>query len=374
MTKPQAAGDSLLNLTIEKLVPRGDGLARSEGKVIFLPMAAPGDRVEARITEEKKSYSRAEILRVLEASSQRQEPFCPHYGVCGGCNLQHIRYDQQLLLKEEMLRDGFQRIASVDLPELKIHSAKDQHYRNRVQFHRAEDHRWGFKQRGSNQVIPLDQCPLLVHGLNRFLSNPPAISSDIERLRLFGNEKNFWFDPDETIQMDIAGKSIQFNNRCFFQSNLQLLESFISSICSQEKGHLFLDLYGGVGLFSLFLKEHFHKGILVESNRQAAPWVKKNAGVTVEFIGKPLERWNRKKTDKPDFAVIDPPRSGMAPKALDNLFDWGIPHVCYVSCDPMTLARDTAKILKKGYRITESSLFDFYPHSSHMEMVIHFSL
>lgn len=355
-------------LTVEKLISRGEGLARLDGKVVFLPYTAPGDRVKVEITEEKKGYSRGKVLKLLEPSPDRQDPFCPYYETCGGCNWQHLRYESQKRIKKELLLEIFQRAGFEDIPAIEVFTGPDKAYRCRVQFQKADSGKWGFYRRRSKEVIALEGCPLLTGGLNSFLQSPPEDCDNSDRLNVYGDEKQYWYREDQEIQREVFSKNLQFKVNHFFQSNIYLLEEFVKKTTEKTKGSLFLDLYGGVGLFSSVLEDHFQQGFLVESNLKVESSVKKNLSDRVRFIGKPLERW-KEKLSGVDFAVVDPPRAGMDPNAINWLCAAGPREIRYVSCDPVTQARDINLFKEKGYSLKELSLFDFYPHTFHMETV-----
>ncbi|MDA3851208.1 MAG: class I SAM-dependent RNA methyltransferase [Spirochaetaceae bacterium] len=363
-----------MKLRVEKLIAGGDGLARHQGKVVFLPGTAPGDLVEAEILEEKKGFSRAKVVEILENSQHRRQPFCHFYGRCGGCNLQHIDYSYQLQSKRDIFQETLKRLGGIEWDSIEVFSGPDRAYRNRVQFQPADQGHWGFRQRASHNVIALEECPLLVQGLNDFLSNPPEIPADEQRLQVYGTDSRYWLNPQEPIELSLLGKSIQFNSSLFFQSNLSMLEDFITHIIHGQKGEVFLDLYGGVGLFSLFLQDHFDRGIWVESFGPSKIQARENLSDRVELITKPLEKWKPTKGLAPDLAIIDPPRVGLAPQARKSLIALKPQRIVYVSCDPVTQARDLKEILGVGYNIDRVALFDFYPHTAHMETVVHLSL
>lgn len=363
----------MIELSVDKLVTGGEGMGRLNGKVVFLPNTAPGDLVRARITQDKKGYSRAEVTEILEASSYRNPPFCRHYGSCGGCNLQHIKYSAQVEFKKQIFLDTFRRMAQQNLEALDVFTGSDRAYRNRVQFHRNGKGGWGFRQRGSHQVEVLEECPLLKAPCNRFLQQVPQGLKSHDRIQVFSSDSHCYFGDEEHISLTVAGKDIIFHSAHFFQSNVDMLNAFIPYITEGQEGHFFLDLFGGVGLFSLFLQDSFNKGILVESNPKVKDFVKANLGSAVKAVFRPLEDWKGPES-RPDLIVVDPPRSGIHPRALNRLIKWKSPRLVYVSCDPVTQARDSRVLLEAGYKVYKAGFFDFYPHTSHMESVIHFEI
>lgn len=361
----------MIQLSVEKLVAGGEGMGRLDGKVVFLSYTAPGDLVRARITREKKGFSRAEVTEILEPSPLRVEPFCPHYESCGGCNLQHLQYKAQLEGKKQIFQETFKRMARQELPEINLFHGPDKAYRNRVQFHRSPEGGWGFRRRGSHQVEVLEECPLLKDACNRFLQDSPNTADETDRIQVFADDLHYYSGGEKEIKLKLLDKEIHFHSSLFFQSNVDLLESFIPYITEQQTGRLFLDLFGGVGLFSLFLQDHFQEGIHLESNRAVKEFARQNLQPNVSSVLSPLEDW-KGPTETPDLMVVDPPRSGIHPRALSRMIRWKAPRIVYVSCDPVTQARDSKVLLEAGYKIRKAALFDFYPHTSHMESVIHF--
>lgn len=362
----------MTEVVIEKIVAGGEGLARVDGKVLFVPMSAPGDRLSVEILQNKKGFARGRIDSILEASPLRQQPFCPYYKRCGGCDLQHLSYQAQLEQKTQILREVFRRQAGTELPGIEVLNGPDRGYRQRVQFHQDKDKNLGFKERKGRNIVPLNFCPLLMPALNRFLQDKPQVQG--ERFPLFGDDEKYFYTKEDEICLEVCGKEITFNVDCFFQSNGPLLNQFVSLIVDNHEGNSFVDLYGGVGLFSLFLQDNFDQGSWVESNASALTWAKKNLSEKLDLQNHGVEHWKIPKNQSIDFAVVDPPRVGMSAKALKKLINAKPQKICYVSCDPVTQARDVKYLLDQGYHIQRASLVDLYPQTSHMETVLHLKL
>lgn len=404
---------NLSSVIAEKMVFGGKCLAKIDNKNVFIPFAVPGEKLEIEITKSFRDYDEAKIVNVLESSPQRIQPACPLYGRCGGCNMMHIDFAYQTELKKGVLAELMER-AGVAVPQIQVVSGSPLGYRSRFQLHDG-----GMEGRGSNDVVPIDSCLVAVPEINEWLKSCPMQERPQGRGLLFGHknaqpplslalEREARPEPKAykkmsakekkkhgkkrpmgrfegisqneqcPVQIELCGKTILFDAQGFFQSNIEVLEKAIPLITQGLSGKNALDLYSGAGTFSVFLADAFENVVMVEHNRGAlvfaeqnmagkkhesygisgADFVKKNAQSLVERIG------------NFDAAVVDPPRSGMEKEALDWLCNSGIPVVKYLSCNPSTQARDIKRLCDAGYKVTDISLLDFYPQTSHIETLL----
>ncbi|MEW6212278.1 MAG: TRAM domain-containing protein, partial [Acidobacteriota bacterium] len=170
---PLHAGD-IIEVETERLAFGGDAVARARGLAIFIPFAAPGERVRVRVTQIKKNFARARIEEILRPSVERRAPLCPHFGECGGCQLQHISYRSQIEAKRDFIRDSLARIGRIEWPrEIEIHRSTEYGYRSRAQVkvEKQGDHlRIGFNRRSSHSVCDIESCPVLKGDLNSLLA------------------------------------------------------------------------------------------------------------------------------------------------------------------------------------------------------------
>jgi len=341
-------------LRIEKCVQGGAGLARlPDGSVCFVDGALPGELVEIGIAEKKRDYSNARILKILEAHKKRRKPPCPYYGQCGGCNAQHAEFELQIEVLRQIVLDLFLRTAKFSLPQnFDIHYASEWGYRCRAQIF-AVGNKWGFKERGSNAVIPIEKCMILSEKLNGKIGH------------VFDNQSE-----------KHLGKYIHADESVFFQSNLELLPKLIDEVrraaCS---GTTLLDIFCGVGLFSAFLQNSFERVIAIEQNPLCQKFAEKNLGKNCEFHAESAEQWSSKNTEllKNACVLIDPPRTGISNELCDILCKNNAAKLIYVSCNPATLARDTRKLLNSGYELANIQGFAFYPQTFHLEMMAEFT-
>ncbi|MCL2283853.1 MAG: TRAM domain-containing protein [Fibromonadales bacterium] len=330
-------------LKIEKCVQGGAGLARlPNGSVCFVEGALPGELAEIKITEQKKDFAKASVVKILEPHSKRRNPPCPYYGKCGGCNAQYAQFDLQIELLRQIVLDLFSRIAKINLPpNFEIHYGSEWGYRFRAQVFAPG----GFQMRGSNIVIPIEKCMVLSDKLNE---------------KLKATEKTYLFDNQSE---KFLGKYIHANESVFFQSNLELLPKLIEEACKAAgEGKLLFDVFCGVGLFSAFLQDKFERVIAIEQNPLCKKFAEKNLGKNCEFYATNAEEWN----DFGGCVLIDPPRAGLTNKLFNKL---KCDKIIYVSCSPATLARDTRKLLDAGYELASVQGFAFYPQTFHLEMM-----
>ncbi len=368
--------------TVDKMVFGGSCLTKIDGKTVFVEGSLPGETVEINIVENKKDYSKAHVVQVLEASKNRMKPFCPVYEKCGGCDLQHAKYEYELELKKDIVLDCLKRNGIHEHIPIEIVTANDTEYRSRYQFSRG-----GLKGKKSNQVVPLQDCPCAVKEMRAFLqSDESSMLQSHERLQVFASERAyakvgdskvvFGFEGQSELTLQLLGKEIHFDARGFFQSNIAMLEKTIPLVVDNLKGTHLLDMYAGVGTLSLFAKEYFETLTLVEHNKKSLNFAKENFSSTesIETCAMTGEDWVKKAKKKSyDALIIDPPRSGIEKKLRAWICSEKIKTIRYLSCDVSTLARDTKAFLDAGYKVEKFYFLDFYPHTSHLECLVYFS-
>jgi 23S rRNA (uracil1939-C5)-methyltransferase len=374
-----------LSLSIDKLIPGGDGLARHEGRVVFVPGVLPGEDVTVEIVEAKKDFARARLVSVEKASPDRVTPPCRLAGVCGGCDWLHIDPTAQARLKLELVRDSLRRMAGFDLPDLQIETGAPLGYRNRVQVHVNRADQTGFLGRGGHSFVRVPECPVAhpalapvfaekvrPHAPERFLAYGHTDAEGTSHLAR-ADEGN-----DTEVTVRVLDRDIVFPVRGFFQSNLEMTQKLIPFVMEGLKGGaqtVAFDLYSGVGLFGAFLKDHFERVVCIEFNRHALAYARRNVGESGLFFSEALEKvvttpgGNPLDKVAPSAAVIDPPREGLDKAVRAWLIAKPVPQLVYVSCNPVTLARDLKELLAGPYELEDMRVFDFYPQTSHIEAV-----
>ena len=406
-----------VQLRIIKMVQGGGGMARlPDGRVCFVQGALPGELCEVELTFQKKDFTRGRVVKVVEPSLDRVIPKCPLYGKCGGCSLQHLDSAKQAKYMEQVERENFRRLAHAELPEdFVIHTGNPWGYRNRArvvpQFVRGGGcSGFAFREQESNTLIPFDNCPVLTPALNEFLQGPArkVFSSGISprpgrfarpdevSLNVFDNGKGevsfFYrgmsreeFQKHAVSVVEIEGRKIEADASVFFQSNLGLLPELVTSVRRAvdeglSKGNAcndwLIDLFSGVGFFAALLQDKFKRITTVERNEGCLKHAEKNLSITgldassVENVSAPAEEWLANHVvNIPATLIVDPPRTGLPGEALEAIVRSSVKRLIYVSCDPVTLARDYAKLATAGFKLDHAEGFAFYPQTPHLEML-----
>ena len=380
----------LHEVRIESIAAGGAGLARIEGKPVFIKGGIPGERLVCRITKDHRSWADAQLLEILDASTDRVRPECGIYGICGGCNLQHLSYKAQLAAKTAILKDAFVRIGGFTPPEPVIIHSEPWEYRNRMQFHAMRDRSqknpgvlWGLKSEKSADLVPVPDCPVADPGIRRLLRE----EEKKKHLTPLGKDRFTVYARGGLFLSEgvcgrgktrILDRELALDASLFFQSNGAMLEKMIADLLAAagEADHSMpmADLFCGVGTFAAFLGKLFPKAVLVEENKTAVALARENLPVGGEFFAQRGEDWIRQNNPNGfGFIIVDPPRQGLNQSLALRLATEGPPLLAYVSCDPATLARD-AKILTAGnYTLRELRFYDFYPQTAHIESLAMFA-
>jgi 23S rRNA (uracil1939-C5)-methyltransferase len=399
----------MIELDLTAMTHGGRALGRDDGRPIFVPFGIPGERIRARITQDKRSYAFAEVETVLKASPERVTPRCKYFGACGGCHWQHIDYAAQLRFKRDVVVEQFARIGGMRdaLVHPTIASPDPWAYRSHVTFHVMGAGRLGFVSVDDRSVLPIDECHIMQPELlelfeslktERFQPGQRVrlqVGTEGERLvaRIGGRDDT----PDdesgaeraddalndaaegdgaEVVHYHVKGRVFRVTGGSFFQVNLPQAERLVDLALERlalTGSARVLDLYSGVGLFTAFLAERARSVTAVEVYAPAVRDAEINlAGLdnVVLRVGT-IEREIGAK-ERFDAAVIDPPRAGMKPKALDALIACAPSRLAYVSCDPTTLARDARRLVASGYRLVDVQPVDMFPQTYHIEAVAAF--
>jgi len=382
-----AVGD-LVEVRVEKIVPGGHGLAFVEGLTIFVDLAVVGDRLRVELREIKGKIAFADIHSVIEPAAARIAPPCPYVGICGGCNFQQMTYEAQLEAKVGIIRDCLHRIGKLDYEgEIPIiASPLEFGYRLRAQWHidgRAQ--KIGYYRQKSRELVAIDHCPILL----------PELDAVLQRVRGEINWSEFWPDKGaidaavgdggavsvdseelglrtDDITLTAAGEKYSFAANVFFQGNKFLIGKLIETAIGDALGEKALDLYSGIGLFTLPLARKFKKVTAVEEYAPAVEFARKNAADrdNIEIVERTVGRFLAEYRGDVDFALLDPPRSGTEKKTVLDLIRLRPKQVSYVSCDPSVLARDLRRFLDADYDIESITAIDLFPQTHHVEAVV----
>jgi 23S rRNA (uracil1939-C5)-methyltransferase len=375
-----------LEVEVERIIPGGLGLAHADGKTVFVSLAAPGDRVRVRVEREQGNVLFASIQEILTPSLVRIEPPCPYFGRCGGCDFQQLTYEAQLAAKSEMIRDCLRRIARLEnVPDIVVTpSPNEWRYRMRAMWQIDQDEQSiGYYERGSRRVCDVVDCAVLRPELQAKLEEVRATEwsqfpPDLKHLDVVAGEEGVSFAPafanfeTRELSLSLRGEVYRYNAEGFFQINPSLLGPLIEFALGDAAGESALDLYSGVGLFTLPLSRQFQRVTAVEANPVAVRFARRNLQDTgARVIAAGVTDWFRNATLRHvDFVLLDPPRAGAESAVIKGILDLHPPQVSYVSCDPATLARDLKKLMAGGYTIHSIRGFDLFPQTHHVETVV----
>lgn len=383
-----------LNVKIEKIVPNGYGLSFAEGLTVFTGLAAAGDELVVEIRQLKHNTAFAEIVEVVTPSLDRVEAPCVYFGACGGCDFQQLNYQAQLDAKLAIIRDSLTRIGKLErYPDIEMVPSPQQFdYRLRAQWHvNRPDKKIGYYRRNSHDLVDIERCLVLAPELEDLLENTrrtldwDAIWSDKTQIdAALGDDGSVsLFSPEfsqnaPSVSYSAYGERFFYSAQSFFQGNRFLVNELIKRAVGGAEGKNALDLYSGVGLFTLPLARHFKKVIGVEDNDQAVDFAEKNAEAAglenVDFVRRSVRHYlNEKLPENTDFLLLDPPRAGAENDTIQNILKIGAKQISYVSCEPSILARDLRKFLEGGYLIDSITALDLFPQTHHVETVVRLS-
>jgi 23S rRNA (uracil1939-C5)-methyltransferase len=368
---------SVFDVTVERLVAGGDGLARREGKALFVAGVLPGERVLVRLVESRKDFDRAALVEVLDPSADRVVPSCALAGRCGGCDWLHVSHAAQVGLKRAIVRESLRRTGRIERDEPALEPGPPLAYRNRVQLHRHPSGSLGYREAAGARVVAASACPVAVGPINALLADPPSPeSAALDRFTVFGDAD--WVacegrDDDRELIVEAVGREIRFSVGCFFQSNLAVLQDLARhAAAAAGSGGAAADLYAGAGLFSALIAGRFGRIIAVESSARSLSFAARNvAGGRLETFPMTVEQWIAVGAAGGPFdaVIADPPRAGLASVVRAWLASARPRTLVYVSCNPVAMARDLGELTRAGFEIDDLRLFDFYPQTSHVEAV-----
>jgi 23S rRNA (uracil1939-C5)-methyltransferase len=357
----------IVDLRIEDIAFGGKGVAREQGKAVFVPYTIEGEIVSAEIVREKKQFAEAELVEVKESSPHRVEPQCPYFGRCGGCAYQHIRYEHQLAIKWRQVRDALQRIGKLkDVPMRPIvPSPKQYAYRNRITVH-AQDGVIGFFRRDSHRLIDIEQCPISREEVNRALAElrtQPYVRDGHYALRAGSEPRVFAQTNDEVANA---------------------LRDLVFDLIPPNQGVL-IDAYCGAGFFAKALLGKFERVIGIDWDKFAIDAARENASEKETYIAGDAEgveaavsaafasgdvQPRALGTSAATTMIVDPPAAGLSGAVREAITAIVPTTLIYVSCNPPTLARDLGELHEK-FAIESVTPLDMFPQTAEIEAVVH---
>ncbi len=434
---PDQGADASIRIT--GFASGGEGVGRlSDGRVVFVEGAIPGERVELLEVRRSKKVLRARAGRVLETGRDRVEPRCPHFGTCGGCRWQHVSYPAQLAAKRQIVIDALRRIGGIEIDaDLEIVPSPDAYgYRARARWVESGDG-FGYRIRGSRSVIPVECCPVLVPAAEEALAlhvsrrkadaanrasfeDPDDVESELpepstsprsssSRSRRSGRPRaKEWVvtagslgsalvcrvgtsrqarrdrQGPRAVSIEACGEKLRVSAESFVQGNALLWDALARAVVEECTTALeespsarFVELYAGIGFFTVPLARRFAGGLALESDRSGLADLAYNlraAGLSerVEVLAGRVEGRGDlgARFEHADVLLVDPPRVGLDARVRDAIAAKGPPRLVYVSCDPGTLARDLRALRPAGYEIAAIRAFDLFPQTPHVETIV----
>ncbi len=405
-------------VTIEGFTHGGEGVARIEGKAVFVPGTIPGEHVTVRVVDDRRSWARAELVDVVDASPDRVVPPCPYVPACGGCDLQHIAPEAQRALKTRVVREQLERLGGIaDAPVEPCRAVgPDTRYRTHAQLHADEDGRLGFHRAGTHDVVPVDRCLVLApepQQLRDVIGDATGASEVSVRAHARTGSRAVVLTPgpgglgtpdgdfdlllrqpdgstiamrgDGVLADEVAGLTYRFPANGFFQVNTAGAEAIVAAVlevAGDVAGALAWDLYGGVGLLALPLAGAGAQVTLVEGHDASCDWAERNAeaaGLPLRVEHAPVEDFvagvaaSEDAYDHPDLVVLDPPRVGAGAEVCAQLAALAPGRIVYVACDVAALARDAQALAAHGYTLRSAVPLDLFPMTHHVEVVASFA-
>jgi 23S rRNA (uracil1939-C5)-methyltransferase len=400
----------VVQLKLETMAHGGEALGRYEGKVVFVPQVVPGEVVRARIVEDRKRWARATLVDVVKLSPQRADPPCPFYGACGGCQWQHIAYEAQLAYKRQVVAEQLQRVGHLERPVVRqtVGMPEPWFYRNHTQFATSESGELGFRAAHSHEVVPVDECILLHPLLDELHAALDVEWPELERVSLRAGIRTgermiiLEIEGDQAPELEaglpvscvlrtqdgidytligsgfyhevLRGRAYRVSASSFFQVNTEatdvLLES-VESYLDPQPDDVLLDAYCGVGTIGLSLLDAVGRVIGIEEHAAAVADARANAEDAdhVTVLEGQAETLLPGLGERISKVVLDPPRQGCRPGVLHALAHLRPERIVYVSCDPVTLARDAVSLGESGYGLVEAVPIDVFPQTYHVETV-----
>lgn len=398
----------MIRARIDSMAYGGYGVARVDGLVHFVPGSAPGDLVEIEQQVRKKNHAFSRLLHIVEPSPLRTEPFCAYFGKCGGCQLQHIQYLEQIKIKQRVFVDQMRRIGGFsDISEPEMAGSEAKRLRMRFQTERGV---LGLFERGSHAVCRVDRCAIASPGVNRVLmdlqhlpehSFPRSDGSLTVLAAASGTlvsavmderaARSFYQHLGETVRgitawngrnrivlgqpyldITVQGLALHVPADSFWQANPDINEVLVQEICAFMKGlGKVYDLYCGCGNLSLPLSSVCHEVVGIERNANSVEAARTSASgngmSNVSFVTADILN---ARIDDAQGIVLDPPRTGIPPKLIEKIDRQRPERIAYVSCNPSTLARDVRRLVNSGYKMKTLRLLDMFPHTYHIESLV----
>ena len=375
------------------------GITKVSGKVTFIPDTIPGEVVNVKITESKSKFNVGNTISYIETSEDRTNPICPYYELCGGCDTSYIKYDKVLEYKRNIVSDILSRYAGILFNPTIISDGNIFGYRNKILL-RVMNGKLSLVKEGSNELVNISKCLLVNDNINRIIEimnnicldsvNDVTIrgtneimvivNGDISKDLLIDNLKNnvcsIILNDDviygkDYITIDVGNYSYAVYPKSFFQINTKMIEKLYDKVKEYAgTGNRLLDLYCGAGTIGIYLSDNFNYVDGVEVNSFAIEGANLNKSINnIKNTCFECKKASDISNTDYDVIVVDPPRAGLDNITINKLLESNASRIVYVSCNPITLARDI-KILKDKYEVDDMVLFDMFPNTKHVESIL----
>jgi 23S rRNA (uracil1939-C5)-methyltransferase len=383
---------------VDKVVAEGDGLGRlSDGRVVFVEGALPGELVRIRVVKQSRDYARAVVSEILEPNPQRVDPPCVHVGDgCGGCDLQHASLELQKEIKVGIVRESLERLGRIAAPDLRTNWFSSLvGARTTMRVARSVDGRAGLRRRRSHDVVRIDHCLVVRPELSELVAGltiPRGVDEVTARVAAATSERGVWWEPSDRsvesaervdvsgatgfVHEKVLGRQFQVSMGSFFQSSPEAAEVIVGAVTAALgsadtwPSGPFVDMYGGVGLFSALVPPVDREVVLIEGNPLACADARVNlADRPARVVDSRVEDWT---PERAAAVVADPARDGLRAKAVGVIAATETPVLVLVSCDPASLGRDARLLTEAGYEFDSAEILDPFPHTHHVEVVSRF--
>lgn len=378
-----------LRLTVQDFADQGEGFARHDGKAVFISGGIPGEEVAAEIVLERRHRILARVVEVFSPSPYRISPQCPLFGTCSGCQWQHISYERQLEIKQDLIRKHFGRYFDIQkLPVSPVFPGPPWHYRNHNRYTIRSGGNLGFVQKGTYRFIPVERCLIAHEMINELVGKLRGhyLGTTQLSVRVGINTGQYLIQPrlepseipiptgQPYYEEELLGRRFRVSAASFFQVNTYQAERIVETVREMMEfsgEELVIDAYAGVGTLGVLMAPFAARVICIEESAAAAADAQVNIrGISnLEYIQGKTEHVLPELKAACSAVILDPPRSGCQKEALEAVIKLGPQRVVYVSCNPDTLARDLAVLREGGYSLERLQPIDMFPQTYHVECV-----